>query len=274
VSDVGEAVELNLDPALLDRLADIVCGENRAFYRRGWEIAALFERAGWTWAGDEVEPSRGGWTRELLQDPRATPRAMSDLVLRLANPVEYVENAEGHLEALDDLRELLSYQQLTIQVAGGQPVIVSLDQAGAHDSIGGDQVLELDATLASIVNDERFGAQLEQRLNEARVCWENEAFLAATIMLGSLLEGVLYDRAISTGTSPGDRPSLASLINLAVAEDWINYDIAQYAHILREHRNLVHPRQQHEAGNMPDTGSVHIAWNVAVATLNSISAAN
>ena len=270
MSDVGEAVELNLDPALVDRLADIVCGEDRAYYRKGWEIAALFERAGWAWAGDDVEPSRGGWTRELLQDARATPRAMSDLVLRLANPVEYVDNAEGHREALDDLGELLSYQQLAIQVVGGQPAIVPLDQAGAHDSIGGDQVLELDATLASIVNDERFGAQLEQRLTEARICWENEAFLAATIMLGSLLEGVLYDRAISTGTGKTD--NLEKLIDLAVEQKWINKDIGQYAHILRHHRNLVHPRRQHIDGHSPDTNSVRIAWNIAVATLNSISA--
>lgn len=58
-------------------------------------------------------------------------------------------------------------------------------------------------------------------------------------MLGSLLEGVLYDVALNQhkdGQKPDDR--LENLINLAKEKGWFAQDVVDYAHVLRNHRNL------------------------------------
>lgn len=269
-SSTGDDEELSLDPALIDRLAEIVCGNDRAYYRAGWEMAGIFARAGWSWVGDDIEPSRGAWAQEILRDRRATPAALADLVRRLVDPVEYVHDTEAHREALEDVNEMLGFHLRAVDLTGERPAIVLVDKASSLGAIDGDEVFELDATIADIVNDDAFGAQLERRLNEARACWGSGAYLAATIVLGSLLEGVLYDRALTTGAGKSD--NLDSLIKLAVSEGWINRDIGEYAHILRNHRNLIHPRKQHRDGHSPDTNSVRIAWNIAIATLNSMAA--
>lgn len=91
-------------------------------------------------------------------------------------------------------------------------------------------------------------------------------------MLGSLLEGVLYDVALSQhtdGRPPNDH--LESLINLAKEKDWLPQDVVDYAHVLRSHRNLVHPKKQLTQGYSPKDGTVRIAWNVVVATLNDLA---
>jgi hypothetical protein len=91
-------------------------------------------------------------------------------------------------------------------------------------------------------------------------------------MLGSVLEGVLFavacDRA-APGEAVTDR--LQSLIDLAGRRKWVTRDVVDYAHVLRNHRNLIHPRKQKEQGYTPDTHSARIAWNVVVAALNCLA---
>ncbi len=134
---------------------------------------------------------------------------------------------------------------------------------------------ELSVDLGQIVEDGQFGAQLTHRLDKARTCWENGAHLAAVIMLGSLLEGVLYDFA-RTHAASGEHPedNLQRLITMASERGWVATDVVDYANVLRDHRNLVHPRKQHRGGHAPDTDSVRIAWNVVVAALNDLASVN
>jgi hypothetical protein len=92
-------------------------------------------------------------------------------------------------------------------------------------------------------------------------------------MLGSLLEGVLYDFA-RTHIIDGERldDNLQRLITMANERGWVATDVVDYANVLRDHRNLIHPRKQHRGGHAPDADSVRIAWNVVVATLNDLAA--
>src|SRR5262249_53238924 len=114
--------------------------------------------------------------------------------------------------------------------------------------------------------------QLKARLDESHICWKSGACTAAIIMLGSLLEGVLYDVALSQhdgGPRPSDR--LEDLINLAKEKGWFAQDVVDYAHVLRNHRNLVHPKKQLTQGYAPEDDVVRIAWNVVVAALNDLA---
>jgi hypothetical protein len=131
--------------------------------------------------------------------------------------------------------------------------------------------LQLTASLTNILSDPDFGLQLRTRLDEAHICWQSGARTAAIIMLGSLLEGVLYDVALAQHAG-GPRPTdhLQSLIELAAEKQWIAQDVINYAHVLRNHRNLVHPKKQLTQRYAPDDDTVRIAWNVVVAALNDL----
>jgi hypothetical protein len=91
-------------------------------------------------------------------------------------------------------------------------------------------------------------------------------------MLGSVLEGVLYDVALNRHTGgPQPQDYLQRLIDLAESKGWIAKDVTDYAHVLRDHRNLVHPRKQLIDDYKPEDDTVRIAWNVVVAALNDLA---
>src|ERR1017187_4175202 len=83
---------VRLDPNIIEGLADVICGDDTSpYYRTGAEIARLFAAAGWHWSG-AVEGGRRAWVLDQLSDRRADPVAIQKLLLRLADPREYVDD--------------------------------------------------------------------------------------------------------------------------------------------------------------------------------------
>lgn len=262
-----------LDLTIIDGLADIICGDDTSvYYRTGTQIGRLFTAAGWYWSG-EVEGGRRAWVLEQLTDRRADPAAMQRLLLRLADPREYIDDDVARTAVVSDLNRLLSLEGYEIYYASEGPRMRM--RSRSFHRLNSKTPAELSVDLGQIVEDGQFGAQLTHRLDEARICWENGAHLAAVIMLGSLLEGVLYDFA-RTHAASGEHPddNLQRLITMANERGWVATDVVDYANVLRDHRNLVHPRKQHRGGHAPDTDSVRIAWNVVVAALNDLASVN
>jgi hypothetical protein len=262
---------VRLDSAVIEGLADVICGDDTTdYYRTGPRLGRLFAAAGWPWSG-EVEGGRRTWVMEQLTDRRADPAALQRLLLRLADPREYIENDAARTAAVSDLNYLLRLDGYEIYYASEGPAIRT--RSRSLHRLNSKTPMELNVDLGQIVQDSEFGAQLTDRLEEARICWEHGAHLSAVIMLGSLVEGVLYDFA-RTHAESGDRlddDNLQRLITLAGKRGWVAADVVDYAHVLRDHRNLVHPRKQHRDGHAPDTDVVRIAWNVVVAALNDLA---
>jgi hypothetical protein len=264
-------LNVKLDPNVLERLADIICGDDSQFYRTGYQISRLLQAAGWTWAGS-VDGGRRFWVLQQLQDRRADSPAMQGLLIRLVDPREYLDDEKAREDTLAELNGLLALEGLELFYASSGPRLRRRDRHAPRPASG--TPIQLTVNLADLVHDEKFGAVLARRLDEAHECWRGGATLAATIMLGSLLEGVLYDFACNHTSGKTPRDHLESLIDLARDEGWIARDVVEYAHVLRQHRNLVHPRRQHLDGHTPDDDSVRIAWNVVVAAINDLSAKN
>ncbi|MEV4524475.1 hypothetical protein AB0J77_29985 [Micromonospora tulbaghiae] len=261
-------VPVELDSKVLDRLADLICGDDSTpYYRTGRQITALFEAAGWRRVGD-VDGGRREWVLHTLRR-RRDPGGLRRLLLRLADPREYLDDDEARRHLVDDLNGLLAVEGYQIRYTSGRPELVTQTPTMTRPTM---QVpLELTASLANILKDPDFGRHLTARLNEAHLCWQSGACTAAVIMLGSLLEGVLYDVALAHHT--GDQrlnDHLESLINLAAEKQWVAQDVIDYAHVLRNHRNLVHPKKQIKQHYSPDDDTVRIAWNVVVAALNDL----
>jgi hypothetical protein len=267
VSDKTEVV-VRLDDTVLDRIADLICGDDASTYRSGYELVKFFEAAGWRRVG-EVDGGRLVWVRRTLRSRRSDSNALRALLLRLADPREYLDSPDVRIVVVRELNELLALEGYQVVYEGARPRLVAhtatLSRPEMHEPI------QLVADLVRIVKHKQFGDQLRRRLEEAHTCWQSSAYTAAIIMLGSVLEGVLYDVALSRhseGQAPKDH--LASLIGLAERQGWIAKDVTDYAHVLRDHRNLVHPKKQLLDRYEPEDDTVRIAWNVVVAALNDL----
>ncbi|WP_258341869.1 hypothetical protein [Saccharopolyspora gregorii] len=261
---------IELDDNVLAGIAALICGDDVSpYYRRGFEIEKFFKAAGWPDAG-ELDGYRKDWTLEQLQKHQHDSERMERVLLRLADPREYIGEDEARTEVVRQLNELLAVEGYQVDYLRGRPRLVEHEPSMTRPSK--TTPLELTASIADIVHDAEFGRQLQSRLDEAYLCWTEGAPTAAIIMLGSVLEGVLYDVAKNKHEGQGtDR--LEKLIDLAEERGWIAKDVTEYAHVLRGHRNLVHPKKQWANSYSPEHDTVHIAWQVVVAALNDLAAA-
>ena len=264
-------MRIQLDEAVLERLASIICGDdNGMLYRRGFEIVKFFRAAGWS-VPDEVDgSSRRAWTITRLLERRNDSPALARLITRLADRREYLDEEPARTHVVTELNALLALEGYQVVDERGRPRLVEHEPEQPRPAA--KTPAELTASLEQIVSDQKFGDQLRRRLDEAHCCWQSGAPTAAVIMLGSVLEGVLYDVALHrhvSGKTPSDH--LASLIDLARERRWITQDVVDYAHVLRDHRNLVHPKKQYTQEYSPEHDTVLIAWNVVVAALNDLA---
>jgi hypothetical protein len=271
VSENDNDVMVQLDDNVLERLAGLICGDDSTpHYRSGYQLTRFFEAAGWRRVG-EIDGARFHWVQDMLRRRRRDPEALRGVLIRLADPREYLDAEENRALVVQELNDLLAIEGYQITYRAGRPVVVAQTPTMKRPVM--QAPVKLTASLAEIVSDEAFGQQLQSRLDEAHACWKNGACTAAVIMLGSVLEGVLYDVAVSRhdgGKAPSDH--LESLINLAADKRWVAQDVVDYAHVLRNHRNLVHPKKQFTQGYAPEDDTVRIAWNVVVAALNDLAA--
>ena len=265
-----DGIEVVLDDKVLDRLAGLICGDDDLHYRTGYELTKFFEAAGWRRVG-EVDGGRFTWVLTTLRARRRDSDALRAVLVRLADPREYLDDDGARIRVVRELNELLAIEGYQVVYRGSRPALVAraatLSRPEMHEPV------RLVGDLTDVVQDEKFGILLTRRLEEAHVCWRSGACTAAVIMLGSVLEGVLYDVALSRqGDGPTPSDNLNGLINRARAEGWIARDVTDYAHVLRDHRNLVHPRKAWVDDYAPEDDTVRIAWNVVVAALNDLAA--
>lgn len=139
---------------------------------------------------------------------------------------------------------------------------------------------------ASLVNDCALEEVLRYRWAEIQKCLDSGAYLAALVMMGSLLEGVLLaviamhpKEAYSCKACPKGRDgqplqsgnwSLHHLIEVAHECGWIERDARDFSQELRDYRNMVHPWHQRMKNFRPDEDTCSICWQVVRAALNDL----
>lgn len=131
-------------------------------------------------------------------------------------------------------------------------------------------------------------AAIEQRLEEIGSCLAQKAPLAAIILCGSVLEGILLDAAIRAPiafnqaaaapkkdgkTSPFHAWKLSNFIDVAHEVGLIGLDVKKFSHALRDFRNYVHPFEQVASKFKPDEHTARISWQVLRAAIADLTAA-
>jgi hypothetical protein len=139
--------------------------------------------------------------------------------------------------------------------------------------------LPLDAALTSA---------LAGRMQEAHLCIEGKAYLAAVILSGSVLEGL----CLGYGSRSPERlnRAFASQYNRAVPpfyewklREWIEVlgklgdlspNVEKFGQALREFRNYVHPAEQLAHKFTPDQHTARIGFQVVVAAIEDLARAS
>jgi hypothetical protein len=130
---------------------------------------------------------------------------------------------------------------------------------------------------------------IQARWLEAQRCQHSGAFLAAVIIMGSILEALLLARcsmnpsdAYQSSAAPKDRGSgraialhewsLSVLIDVSVSRGWLKTDRGGFSHALRQSRNIVHPYEQARSGANFDEATCKVCWHVLNASVDDLLA--
>ncbi|WP_436790006.1 hypothetical protein [Yinghuangia sp. YIM S10712] len=266
----------SFDESTLTEVAHLICGDDGPLvYRQGWELPEFFRRAGWSEVPEHDGTPRHQWTTTLLHERRIPrPEEVEMAVLRLANPREYHGQEKEYRTTMDRLNQLLLVEGWRVELVRGTPVL------SEQDPVFGGRIVprvELQVSIGQVVDDAELATAVQLRLDEARICYENGAYISAIIMLGSLLEGVLLHAANSR---PSDRPlpkplnrlGLQDLVQFAHANAWIELDAKMAFELVRHYRNAVHPHLATRSKHSPDRDTVDMCWPVVNATLNDLAA--
>ena len=281
-----------IDESTLEVVAELICGsdggggsgyDTPGIYRTMGEIHTFFQRAGVAPRGQSG--TRKWFVLESLQSMNGTD-ALEDVLRRLASPREYLGNSSVRKDVEDYLNDVLQVEGLAISLVGVEPVLTERiatvpvpEQKASSEQIAPD--------FYRLVQDDSLADVLSFRWREAEKCVNAEAYLAAVVMMGSILEGVLlnkFEHNLEVGnrakSSPKDgktgKPKpvhewgLSSMVDVAHEVGWLQGDVKRFSHALRESRNLVHPYVQRLYDEVPDEDTCSICWPVVQAAVSDL----
>lgn len=251
---------IELDPGTKEEIARLMTSDNdRRLYRTENELRAFARNAGIDSVTDEVIGGRLRLARLALEGGNSEVSNAERAILRLADPREHGAKKDAYEETLRRLGEILSPESLqVVHDQRNRPAIIPLVSRKPNAPL---KDIELLVSLDQVVSDPELAAVAQQRLDEARKCHEAGAYIACIIMLGSLIEGVLLDAAASRLgklPKPAKDISLDELIKLAHGNGWIQLDAQLGSHLIRQHRNFVHPDLQRRVGAPPDADTLSL----------------
>ena len=281
-----------IDKTTLESVAELICGAGQGSgggygslgpYRTMGEIQAFFDRA-------DVEPHGQSSTRkwfvlESLESINGTSH-LKKVLLRLASPKEYRGDADVLRQVLVHLNRSLQIEGFQVDLNGVEPHLRERE-ASVYAPDSQATPLEPAPDFQSIVKDSSLAEVLSLRWEEAQKCVDAEAYLAAVVMMGSILEGLLLheveyhpasaNRArrsprepITGKPKPFHEWGLSVLIDVAHELGWLEGDVSRFSHALRESRNIVHPYVERAQTDRPDGDTCAICWQVVRAAVSDL----
>jgi len=276
-----------MDGQTIEALADMICGDgdNYPVYRTGSELTRFFMRVGFSNFKHDGS-TRKWWTLDVLN--QLTENNLKAVVHRLADPREYRGNQQQVSQAITKLNEILMVEGLKVELEGVRTRLKEVTPQFV------EQLEQLDLKplpppdFLNLKLESGLGEILADRWSEAQKCLKVEAYVAATIVMGSMLEGMLLavlqkfpQEANECKAAPHDQRSgkvkyfakwsLLDMINVAHEAGWVDLDVKKFSHALRGFRNLIHPYQQMVVKTFPDKDTCEISWLVVQAAANDLA---
>jgi hypothetical protein len=281
---------VNLDEITLEKIAEFICGddeENHPEYRSSSKLTGFFERAGLPHFRHDGS-TRKWWVLDRLKE--CNREELAEVFKRLASPREYGGDKEKTKLALRQLNEIFHVEGFKMKLEGREPKFEKIEVDFSDNGDIQQDVKPLEAPdFLSLGLEPEVGELLEDRWNEVQRCMDAGAYLSAIIMMGSLLEGLLLGvckknpaEANKCTSAPKDLETgkvkkfrdwtLAQMIDVAHQVEWLEKDVKDFSHALREFRNLVHPYEQIRTQAKPNADTCRISWLVVQAAVNDLAA--
>ena len=184
-----------MDEYTLERLADFICGDDKQFapeYRSSWYLTRFFEGVGLSRFRHDGS-TRKWWVLGCLK--QCNDDELQRVILGLSSPKTYGRNSDKIKLALKSLNEILAPEGYLVKLDGVTPSLEKTEPylVYAQSEMREDTKFQMNKPdFNSLVIDKVFALLLSNRWDEIGKCLESNAFLASTILMGSLLEGTLY----------------------------------------------------------------------------------
>ncbi len=279
------------DDTTLEAIAELICGAGDGSgggygspgpYRTKGQVVEFFARAGVIPRGESS--TRKWFALESLQAVNGQD-AFERVLLRLASPKEYRADDSVTQSVIDHLNKITRIEGFEIVLLGVEPQLRKCNPAMYASPVVG-VATQPSPNFHRLVQDTSLAEVLSLRWQESQRCVQGQAHLAAVVMMGSILEGVLLhkleenrevgNRARSAPKDKSGKPKpiqdwgLSALIDVAHEVGWLQGDVKRFSHALRDSRNLVHPYMQRLHGDMPDEDTCSICWQVVRAAVSDL----
>jgi hypothetical protein len=190
-------------------------------------------------------------------------RPVDEMYQRIVEASHKSAARSSYVDTLKDISDSL------IQLRSGN--VVKLAAAATTDA---------PPDFSKLISDSAMQAILEKRWTECTVCISYGAPLAATVMIGGLLEGLLLARVnretnlapiFTAGAAPRDKQNktlplkdwtLQNYIGVAHELKWITVAARDVGVVLRDYRNYIHPQKELSHGVSLTTSDAMILWEI------------
>lgn len=279
-----------LSPKSLEKLRQLINEETQ--YRSGPELIRLFSQLGFRDSYGQGFPSRWIYTDERLAKLNGTP-AIDKCIKTVLSPAHFIGRAaelDAHILAFN---RYLAFDKWKIVREKAELTFQKLDEVeydeGFTPTITENGFLErefADIPIAELGLEGPVSSVMEERIKEIEKCYKAEIHLAAIILAGSTLEGILLGVASqhpkqfnTSAQSPKDKNgktkpfhewSLSAFIDVALDVGLLRVDTHKFSHALRCFRNYVHPHEQMASGFSPRQQTAKICLQVLKAAIHDI----
>lgn len=286
-----------LDSAILDVIADFICGdiaEKYPIYRSSSYLTRFFQDLGINVVHDGS--TRKWWVLDTLKQLSASDH--EKIILKLVDLKTYKGNQTDLKLATKSMNNILLMDGLCIKFKGIRPGIYrlgkefNLDANEITKDMSKDEKeflnLKFDDNIeiTKLNLDPAISDILQARVEEIRGLSINSSPLTAVFLIGSTLEGLLLGVMTKDSTrfcSNRKVPllkngktkklydlTLNEMIIIASDEGIIGKDVQKFSHALRDFRNYIHPYRQMAEKFSPNTDTANICWQVFKAAYNDL----
>lgn len=287
---------MELSTKTLEKLRKIINADDTPDYRSGPKLVKFFNELGFADSYERGFPSRWFYTDEKLKKINGTPE-LDKCIKNVFAVINYIDRIDVLDSLIADFNKYLVFDKWrvvrdneTISIERLEKVLIE-DSTSKHLNKEDEFLkkffavdinkLKLDSSIKNII---------QERLNEIEICVSQEASLAALLLIGSVLEAILLNTAISNpelfnkaDSAPKDKEgkvrkfhdwTLNNYIEVASEIKILKEDVKQFSYVLRNFRNYIHPYQQMQSQFFPDKHTALICYQVLKAAMYQIGEFN
>ena len=280
-----------LNDTTLESLRDFI--NEKTVYRTGPELVKFFNSLGFNDTYHSGFPSRWQYTDEKLRKINGTPKIEKCIQMVFA-PQNFIGDYKRLDQLINEFNQYLAFDDWKVLRDGKDIKFTEADQIDfSYPSELDNEKLFLEKEFGEL-HLEKLGLDnditniLLLRIEEIKNCMTAHAPLAAIILLGSVLEGILLGiakqmpkqfnqsnsapkNATNNAVKRFQEWSLANFIDVAYDLELINKDIKLYSQSLRDFRNYIHPYVQLTSKFIPNDETAKISFQVLKAAISQLS---